>query len=307
MELRDKSCAPHVVLVCVQLMFGSLAPIGKTVLNVIPSLSLVGFRIGGAALALFLLARYRSSLALELKSDYWRFAILAFFGVAFNQIMFVTGLSFTKAVNTSLLAITIPIFALSAGAFLGKERLTLKKVFGIFAAACGVVYLIDPGRASFSSETTIGDLMIVVNSLSYGIFVATAKDTITRNGALKSITWMFIFAALLCVPLGAYSLRAVPLTDISINVWLTIAYIVIISTTLPYLLNTWALSRVNPSTVAIYVYLQPLIGVCMAALVLGESLTLRIIIAALLIFLGVFLVTYERKRGHAAVIETLQP
>jgi len=151
--------------------------------------------------------------------------------------------------------------------------------------------LIDPRGASFSSETTTGDMMIIVNSLSYGIYVATSKEVITRNGAFRSMMWVFIFASVVCVPLGLFSLSSVDIGSVDPNIWLLILYIAVLGTAAPYLLNAWALARVDPSTVAVFVYLQPLIGFVLAVIFLGENIDFRFIIAALLVFAGVFLIT----------------
>lgn len=294
--LKEKSYAPHLALLAVQITFGSLPVVGKVVLKTIPSLAVVGFRVGITALALYLVQRYRGNLRLDDKNDYWRFAVLSFFGVTLNQILFVTGLSLTKASNTSLLAVTIPIFALLFGAVLGVERLRKIKIAGVMLAAAGVVFLIDPRNASFSSETTLGDILIVVNSFSYGIYVSLSKDIITRNGAIKSIAWVFIFSSLVCVPLGAHSLSGVEIAAVAPVVWLLVLYIAVVSTLTPYLLNAWALARVDPSTVAVYIYLQPLFGFLMAIVFLDEKLDFKVLVAAGLIFAGVFLVT---KRAAA--------
>lgn len=287
----EKSYAPHLALIAVQIFFGSLPVIGKIVLKTIPPVSLVGFRVGIAALALFLFQRYRGNLRLADKKDYWRFFVLSLFGVTFNQLLFIGGLSLTKASNTSLLAVTIPIFTIAIGAALGVEKLRKLKIAGIILAAVGVILLIDPRNASFSSATTLGDILIIINSLSYGIYVAISKETITRNGALKSTAWIFIFGSLLCVPLGAYSLSATDLTMIPWSIWALIFYIAIVATLLPYLFNAFALARVNPSIVAVYIYLQPLIGFVLAVIFLNEPVDFRVIIAAILIFSGVYLAT----------------
>jgi drug/metabolite transporter (DMT)-like permease len=220
---------------------------------------------------------------------------LSFFGVTLNQFLFISGLALTKASNTSLLAVTIPIFALTVGSVLGIEKLRSLTIFGIAAAAIGVVLLIDPRNASFSSETTLGDVLIILNSLSYGIYVVVSKDVITRNGALKSIAWVFIFASLICVPVGLYSLSAVEISTVSPTVWFLLLYIALAATLLPYLLNAWALARVNPSMVAVYIYLQPLIGFFTAVVFLDERVTWWTLFAATLIFCGVFLVTRGRR------------
>jgi drug/metabolite transporter (DMT)-like permease len=298
-DRAGRSYAPHVALLLVQVTFGSLPVIGKVVLKVIPSFAVVGFRVGVTALALLLVQALRGDLRLERRGDYWRFAVLSFFGVTLNQFLFISGLSLTKASNTSLLAVTIPIFALTVGSVFGIEKLRGTAVFGILVAAAGVVLLIDPRNASFSSDTTLGDILIILNSLSYGIYVVFSKDVITRNGALKSIAWVFIFAALICVPVGAYSLSAIDLAGVGAIIWLALLYIALAATLLPYLLNAWALARVNPSLVAVYVYLQPLFGFITAVAFLGEKVTMWTIFAATLIFSGVFLVTRKRRLAIA--------
>ena len=290
---------PFLALIAVQLFFGSLPVIAKVVLPVIPAISLVGFRVGITALILFAVQLFRRRVWLQNRSDYWRLAVLSLFGVVFNQLLFIGGLSRTKASNTSLLAVTIPIFTLIVSAIAGSERLRPFKILGILFAAAGVILLIDPRGATFSSQTTIGDMMIVINSLSYGIYVATSKEVITRNGAFRSMMWVFIFASIVCVPLGLNSLASVDVRGIEQNIWLLIIYIAVFATAAPYLLNAWALARVNPSTVAVFVYLQPLIGFVLAVIFLSENIDFRFIIAALLVFAGVFLTT--RKVRTASV------
>jgi len=295
-QLTEKSPTPaYVALLAVQALFGTLPVIGKVVLAVIPPVGLVGLRVGITALVLYAVQRYRGRVRLREPGDYKRLAILSIFGVTLNQLLFVGGLSLTKASNTSLLAVTIPIFAILAGAAYGTEKLRVIKIAGIVMAAAGVLYLIDPATASFSSETTLGDMMIVVNSLSYGIYVAVSKDVITRNGAFRSMMWVFIFAAVICVPLGMFSLASVDIASVSPGIWALVLYVALGATAAPYLLNAWALARVSPSTVAVFVYMQPVIGFITAAIFLGETIDLKFVAAVILIFGGVYLVTKRQR------------
>ena len=290
-------------LFAVQIFFGSLPVIAKVVLVVLPPMSLVGFRVGITAIVLFAFQSFRKRVWLRDRSDYIRLGVLSLFGVVFNQLLFIGGLSRTKASNTSLLAVTIPIFTLVVASLTGREHLARTKVLGIALAAVGIILLIDPRAASFSSQTTIGDMMIIANSLSYGIYVATSKDVITRNGAFRSMMWVFIFASVVCVPVGLASLSSTDVSSISTNVWLLVLYIAVFATAAPYLLNAWALARVSPATVAVFVYLQPLIGFILAVIFLGEKIDFRFIIAALLVFAGVFMTTRKRASTDIQVIE----
>ncbi len=290
MTERNESTAPYLALIGVQVFFGSLAVIGKVVLAVIPPVALVGFRVGITAFILVVVQSIRGRLWLKDRADYAKLAAMSLIAVTANQLLFVTGLSLTKASNTSLLAVTIPIFTLAVGFIVGGEKARPIKVIGIFLAAIGVIFLIDPRNASFSSQTTIGDILVILNSLSYGIYVAISKDIVTRNGAFRSIMWIFVFASIICVPLGAVSLSAIDVSVVTSGIWLLVLYIAVIATTAPYFLNAWALARVNPSTVAVFVYLQPLIGFLLAVIFLGEKVDFKFAVAAALIFIGVFLV-----------------
>lgn len=287
----DRSLSPYLALFWVQIFFGTFPVIGKVALAVIPAVALVGFRVGFTAAVLVVYQTARRRVWLSDRRDYLRLAGISLLGVTFNQLLFTTGLSLTKASNTSLLAVTIPVFALAAGAVLGTERLGLQKLAGIIFAAVGVILLIDPRSASFSSETTIGDMLIVLNSLSYGIYVAISKGIVTRNGAMRSMMWVFVFAAIVCVPLGFVSMQSVDVAVVERDIWLAVFYVSLIGTAMPYLLNAWALTRVDPSTVAVFIYLQPVIGFLMAVAFLNETVGLNFVAAAILVFAGVYLVT----------------
>ncbi len=292
----NDSFAPHIALFAVQLFFGSAPVLGKAALQTFPSFAIVGFRVGGAALAFYFLQKFRGSLWLDKKIHYLYFAVFSCFGVIFNQLLFFKGLSLTTATNTSLLAVMIPVFAFLISALIGNDKITWRKTLGIVIAACGVIYLINPSNASFSSATTQGDILIILNSFSYAIYVAISKKLISHYGALKSLVWLFLFASIVNVPVGLYSLSAVDLSEVSLSAWLAVAAIVLFPTILAYYWNAWALARVEPSIVAVYIYLQPLIGTLLAIFILGEQWKPRIFLAMALIFAGVYLVTRKRKR-----------
>lgn len=298
-DIAEKSFAPHIALVAVQIFFGCAPVFGKVALQAFPSFAIVGFRVCLAAVAFSFLARLRTgSLALENRKDYLYFALFSLFGVVVNQLFFFRGLELTTATNTSLLAVTIPIFTILISAGLGNDRLTVKKILGTILAALGVIYLVDPRKASFSSATTLGDIFIILNSFSYSIYVAVSKKLITKYGAMKSLAWLFVFGSVVNLPVGLYFMRSVEIANVGAKAWLALAAVVIFPTILAYYWNAWALARVEPSIVAVYIYLQPLIGFISAVIFLGEKFTFQIFTSAALIFLGVFLVTRKKKEVY---------
>lgn len=278
-------------------MFGTWPIFGKIALTALPVTGIVAFRVGGAASA-FLILLYTIGNPPEIrKADYARFALYALLGVVLNQFLFVKGLSLTTYINATLLGTTIPVFTLLVSLALGYDRLTFRKALGISLAAAGVIYLIYPER-NFSSATAFGNFLIVLNSISYGAYLAISKDMLKRYGALTVITWIFIFGSIMTLPIGGYAMAGTPLNQVGAGIWLAMIYIILVPTVGAYYLNAWALARVEPSTVAVYIYLQPLIAFALAPFVLSEKWNSRTWLASALIFSGVAVVTW-RTRSHA--------
>lgn len=290
--------APHLALIAVQLMFGSWPIVGKIALRALPSTGLVALRIGGATIVFIILQRILGQLRIPAKRDLAWLALYSLLGAVLNQLLFVKGLSLTTVINATLLGTTIPVFTLLVSIVFGYDRLSVRKALGILLAAGGVVYLVDPLRADFSGQTVLGNLLILLNSLFYGAYIALSKDLLKRYGALTFITWIFIFGSLFTIPIGAYTFAGAPLGNVGPGIVLAVVYIILVPTVGAYYANAWALARVSPSTVAVYIYLQPLIAFALAPLILGESWNSRTWIASLLIFAGVAVVI-KRPRSRA--------
>lgn len=278
-------------------MFGTWPIFGKIALRALPSTGLVAFRIGGAALAFALLSRLTRHVPITRRSDYVRLALYSLLGVVVNQFLFTKGLALSTVVNATLLGTAIPVFTLLVGVLLGSERVSLRTALGTAMAASGVVYLIDPFQADFSGDKTLGNLLLVANTFCYGAYIAISQDILKRYGALTVISWLFAFGCLTALPIGGYHLTQTPMHNLGPGVWLAIIYIILVPTVGAYYLNAWALARVAPSTVAVYIYLQPLVAFAVAPLILGaeEQWTRRTTIAAALIFVGVALATWRAR------------
>src|SRR5205085_10840264 len=152
----------------------------------------------------------------------------------------------------------------------------------------------------FSGDKTVGNFLLVANTAAYGAYIAVSQDVFRRYGALAAMSWVFLFGCLACAPAGGYYLSQVPLQQVGWAIWLAVVYIILVPTVGAYYLNAWAQARVEPSTVAVYIYLQPLIAFALAPLVLNEKWNPRTWLASLLIFAGVAAVTW---RTHSPAIE----
>ncbi|HMF54746.1 MAG TPA: DMT family transporter [Pyrinomonadaceae bacterium] len=292
---RRGGAAPHLALIIVQIVFGTWPIVGKIALRALPSTGLVAFRVGGAAIAFLLLRTIVGRVEIESRRDYFLIALYSLLGVVLNQFLFVKGLSLSTVINSTLIGTTIPAFALLISIALGFDSMSWRKALGIALAACGVIYLVDPLRADYSGGHTVGNLLLLANSVAYGAYIAISKDLVKKYGALTVITWIFVFGTLVTIPVGGYEMTQTSLQNATMQTWIAVAYIILAPTVGCYYLNAWALARVEPSTVAVYVYLQPLIAFALAPWILQETWNRRTWVATLLIFAGVALVISRTK------------
>jgi drug/metabolite transporter (DMT)-like permease len=266
------------------------------------STNLMLFRLIGAAVVLALLQRKFFPLWSMPKKDLGAITLCSLLGVVGNQFIYLKGLSRTTVINTTLLSTTIPVFTLFVSIIVGHDRLTVRRLVGIALAASGVIYLVNPGQADLSAHTTVGNLLVVTSSLLYATYIVISKDIFQRYGALNVITWIFVVGSLMSIPLGIYSVTHDQIHSISPAVWMTVALIILFPTVGAYYLNAWALTKVTPGTVAIYIYLQPLFAFGVAPILLGEKWNWRTVIAAVFIFTGVAIVT---RRGRSQAIREI--
>ena len=287
---------PHLALLAVQILFGIWPIFGKIVLRSMSSTSLVALRLAGAAVLFAVLQRRFTPLLRMPLKDIVLLTACSLLGIVGNQFLFVKGLSLTTVINVEILSTTIPVYALATSILLGYERGSSKTLLGVLLSAAGVLYLVNPLNANLSGTTTLGNLLILTNSFLYALYLVISKSLIERYGALNVVTWIFLVGTLITIPVGIYSLQRENLVAISASTWVAVAFIIIFPTVVAYYLNAWALTHVSPSLVAIYIYLQPLIAFGLAPLLLGESWNWRTIVAAIMIFGGVALVTRDTDR-----------
>jgi drug/metabolite transporter (DMT)-like permease len=236
------------------------------------------------------------------RKDFLLLVVSSAIGVVGNQFLFVKGLSLTTAINATLISTTIPVFALLVSILFGYDRLSLKRLTGMVLAAIGVLYLVNPLRADFSAETTVGNILIVSNSFLYGTYIVISKDLFERYGALNVITWIFLVATVATIPVGLWSVRSENLSSLGGAVWISLVLIILLPTVGAYYLNAWALTKVSPGVVAVYIYLQPLIAFGRAPALLNETWNSRTIVSSLLIFAGVAVVT---RRGRSFAVREM--
>jgi drug/metabolite transporter (DMT)-like permease len=292
----------HLVLVVVQLLFASLAVVGRYVLPRFPAGALVCFRVLGAAVVLWALNRLAGGQWVRDRHDRRRLAVLGMLGIAANQTLFLYGLRHTTAVNATILVTTVPVFTVIGSILSGRENASPPLLIGIAMAALGAVYLIGPDRISLAPDMALGNALIVLGMMCYAAYFVYSKEVFSRYGSITVSFYVMLFASLGVLPFGIGSAISFDFSSIPGDVWWWVVYIVVFATILTYLLNIWALQRVSSNLVAGYIYLQPLFAAAVAPLVLeGEHLTRRAVLAGLLIFAGLGLVILAELRQHREI------
>lgn len=249
-------------------------------------LSFAWLRVAGSAIVLAFVARREQPLP---RADAWRVAGFAVLGVVINQSMFLGGLALTSVQVAAILITTIPVFAAGAAIALGSERASSARIGGIVLAGAGALLVVGGESFSGSWRSMAGAVMIVVNCLSFALYLVVSKPAMARLSARAVVARMFTVGTVLMLPLSARSLLRENWGEIPPRAWMALALVIAGPTVAAYLLNAWALRHADSSLVAAYTYLQPVLATILGALFLGESIRGIVVVAAAMIFSGVWL------------------
>ncbi len=280
-----------IALTIVQIIYASGVIVGKYLLPIVPAPVIVTLRMVVASIAFFVAHRmYRGKLP-RLGADWARFALLGILGGAGNQLLILLGLTRTTAIDTAILIPMIPIFTVAFGWLLRIERPSPLKWIGVAVAALGTIYLIGPSRVSLGSDVVIGNLLVLTGMAFNALAFLLSKDLLRRYPPVTVAFCLTIAGLVGVLPLGIGAAGSVHAASLSTGLFLWLIYMVVFPTTVTYFLNLWSLRQVSPILVTSFIYLQPLVAIAIAPLVLeGERLTLSIALAGVTIFAGVGLV-----------------
>ena len=195
------------------------------------------------------------------RADLPRLALAGLTGVAMNQLLFFNGLNLTSPVNASLIMTVNPVLVLLISAVLLGTEVTRRKVAGVVLGMAGAVALLLLGARSQALHASWqGDLMVLVNAASYGVYLVVVKPLMAKYRPLTVIAWVFLMGGLFVLPIGASQAAEIDWSAFSAVHWQGLAFVVLCTTFLVYLLNIYALQIVQPTVVSIYIYLQPLLA-----------------------------------------------
>lgn len=287
----------------VSLIYGVTFTIAKDVMPLfVQPYGFILIRVGGSVLLfwiVWLLLIMQNPKANEKidKADFSRIILAAFFGVALNMLTFFKGLSYTSPISAAVIMVTTPMIVLILSAVILKEKMHKQKVLGIVLGLFGTAFLIIYGNKAIKNATnaSLGNLLVFINAVSYGFYLILVKKLMNKYNAFTFVKWIYLFGFLMVIPFGFNEFQAIDWANIPNQIYWKIGFVIVFSTFFTYLLNLLSMRVLKPTTIAVFIYLQPVFASVFAIGLGKDKLNYVKIIAAIFIFIGVYLVTKRKS------------
>lgn len=253
-------------------------------------------RVLGAAILFWITSLFLPSEKIDRK-DWWRIILCALFGMTINMLMFFKGLQLSTPINSSVVITLSPVILLILSALFLKEKITWLKGSGIAIGLVGALILILFGAKTQANAPNIplGNTLFIINAIAYSVYLILVKPLTAKYASVTLMKWFFLIAVFTNAPIALPQFLEVQWSSLPPSVIGVMLFVVIGTTYLTYLFNVFALRQLKPSTIGAFIYLQPLIATLVAIILGADTLTTIRVVAASLIFLGVYLSTKRKK------------
>lgn len=301
--MNKKTLSVHAAILGANLIYGLNYVVAKDVMPgyILPS-GFILLRVSVACVLFFFLGALIKHKTVIQRADWPRLIVCGFFGVAANQLLFFNGLNITTPINAGIIMTSNPILVLLGSAILLGEVISRRKIAGVLLGLTGAVLLIlyksGSGVPELSLDSAAGDFMVFLNAACYAAFLVLVKPLMEKYNALTVIKYAFLAGLVFVLPIGFKELSQVEFHKMPPMIIAETIFVVIFTTFLAYLLNSFALSKAKPSTVSVYIYSQPVFAALFAVLLGKDALTGVKIISAGLIFSGVYLVSIRSRQSR---------
>ena len=219
--------------------------------------------------------------------------LMGFIGVAFHQLLQAYALRLTTAVNSGWLIGLTPIWAAIFAAIHLRERFPPRKLLGLTLGFLGAVLVVTRGRLGggvLGLPATRGDLMILASTVNWAVYTVFGQPTLKRLGSLVATTCAMIVGWALLTGPFLYARAWGDFARLDGVGWAAVLFLGVCCSGLGYLWWYGALERIEASRVAAFLYLEPLVTLLAAVVLLGETVGVTTIVGGLLLVGGVALV-----------------
>jgi len=289
---KNNAFTAHAAVLCANLLFGinfSMVKIISPHLIAPAALNLVRVLVTVSLFWIMFLFK-PSNIKIE-KQDLKRFLLCALTGVTINQLLFIKGLTLSTPIHGALLILATPVFILILSLIIRTESASFGKIFGLILAILGAgVLILARGESAIGENILLGDIFITINAISYAVYFLMAKPLMMKYGPLFVIRWVFSFGLPMMLPFCWNDFINTNWAAFDISSWAALTFVVMGATFFAYLFTAYALHRLSPASTGSYIYVQPVFSAIVSMIFLHEEPALYKLLAALLIFTGVFLI-----------------
>jgi len=193
----------------------------------------------------------------------------------------------------------MPIIVMLLSAIFLREKITKLKLSGILFGFAGALTLVLYGSSFTKNAPNIplGNAMMLINAFSYGAYLVIIKPITKKYHVVTLMKWMFPMGILMNLPFGSEQLLAVECMELPWEAIWRIGFVLLFTTFLAYLLNMYALREVPPTTIGVLTYVQPIIAIIYATFTGNDQLDAVKLLATILVFTGVYLVTKKTQQS----------
>ena len=280
-------------------IYGLNHTIAKEVMpTYIQGFGFVQVRLLGAAILFWLVSLFIPQQKID-RADLPKMLLCALLGMVINMLCFFKGIELSTPINSAVLITITPILVFVFSAILIKERLLLPRVVGVIMGFVGALVLIVFGNEIRQDAPNIplGNALFVINATCFALYLVLVKSLSAKYTTVHLLKWLFLFGFIMALPISYPEFSQVSWVTLPFEAVWRFAFVVIGTTFMTYLLNVYALKQLKASTIGVFTYLQPLIGIGYAILVGADALTAYKLGAGGVVLLGVYLVTkqYQTK------------
>ena len=279
-------------------IYGMNHTIAKVVMpHYVGPFGFIMLRVIGASILFWSVSLIMPKETIERK-DFFRIAIAALFGMCINMLMFFKGLQLSTPINSGVIVTLTPIIILILSAFFLNEKLTRFKVLGIILGFIGAVLLILYGNSSRvinAPNVSLGNIMLLINATCFGAYLVMVKPLTKKYSTITLMKWMFLLGVIYTFPFTITEFLEISWNTLPFEAIWRIGFVIVGTTFLTYMLNVYALKTLPATTIGAFTYLQPIITIVYAVITGNDFLDSIKILACILVFTGVYLVS--KKRG----------
>lgn len=265
----------------------------KVALEYASPITVVWLRFAMGVVILGLVVKVRGQFALPQGRDWAYFALLGFLGITFHQWLQSTGLVTAQATTTGWIVASSPIFMALLGLIVLKEGLRWEQVTGIALAMVGVLLVVTKGNLSTLANGqfgTTGDILVLISAVNWAVFSTLSRSGLQRHPATRMMFYVMTFGWLFTTLIFFTTSSLEPITQISVNGWLAITFLGVFCSGIAYFFWYDALQVLPVAQTGAFLYIEPIITVIVAAIVIGEPIVLTSILGGLTILLGIWMV-----------------